>query len=135
MNPNVDPDSSAAEHDIQMRLAQNLCNVVRTGTDSGMAREILDHLLAYSDAHFMSEQLLMRLSAYPDYGDHVQDHDQMMERLETLQGQGGVPSLAEAEAVQQFLAAHIGTRDRGFSDYYRAWSERVADPGASPPGS
>jgi hemerythrin len=46
----------------------------RREQDAAGVGEILDHLIAYSEAHFMSEELLMRLKSYDDYEDHVEDH-------------------------------------------------------------
>ena len=138
MNPSPGPHSDEpttivdAEHHVQVGLAQALRDMVHSGRDAALAREILDQLIAYSDVHFLSEQLLMRLCGYPDYDDHVLDHDRMMERLEEIRRRRNTVeqplSLGEAEGILAVLAGHIGTRDRGFTDYYRAWSLRDPDP-------
>lgn len=143
MNPSLDPRSDEltaivdAEHHVQVGLAQALRDAVHTGKDAALAGEILDQLTAYSDVHFLSEQLLMRMCGYPDYDDHVLDHDRMMERLEEVRRQRGVGAqplaLAEAEALLALLARHIGTRDRVFTDYYRAWARHDADPESQSP--
>jgi hemerythrin len=139
MNPSPGPLSDEptaiveAEHHVQVGLAQALRDTVHTGKDAALAGEILDQLAAYSDVHFLSEQLLMRLCGYPDYDDHVLDHDRMMERLEQVRRQHGGEqplALAEAEALLALLAHHISTRDRIFTDYYRAWTRHDADPGS-----
>lgn len=121
-----------AEHQIQMGLAQAFHDAVRAGQDPVLARQILDQLLAYSDVHFMSEQLLMRLCGYPEHDDHVLDHDRMMERLMEVKHQHDAgdltDALREAEALQTFLAWHIETRDRRFGDYYRTWVRSAANP-------
>ena len=62
-------NNTDAEHHVQLSLAQTLCEAASTGVDAALAREILDQLVAYSDVHFLSEQLLMRLCSYPDYDD------------------------------------------------------------------
>lgn len=129
MNSKLDPHDIDAEHHIQLSLTQTLCDAVNDGADAMLVQQILDQLTAYSDVHFMSEQLLMRLSGYPDYEAHVLDHDDLIRRLETIkQEQGSVGEktlmLPEAEAILEFLAMHISTQDRSFTDYYREWSSR-----------
>lgn len=69
----------------------------------------------------MSEQLLMRMYAFPDYDDHVQDHEAMIEHLNQIKdryisGQKSI-ALETANEMRQFLTAHIGTRDQAFSNY------------------
>jgi hemerythrin-like metal-binding protein len=134
MNPELDPNDIDAEHHIQLGLTQALCDAVSRGADEALTRKILDQLVAYSDMHFLSEQLLMRLSGYPDYGSHALEHDHLMERLETVKQQYGSAgeqtfTLPEAQAILEFLAGHISTQDRRFTDYYRDWARRNAAAG------
>lgn len=130
MNPGSDPNDVDAEHHIQLGLTQALCDAASAGADEALTQEILDQLVAYSDMHFLSEQLLMRLSGYPDYGSHVLEHDDLMERLAAAQQQhgGGKPTftLPEAQAILELLVGHIRTQDRRFTDYYRDWARRSA---------
>jgi hemerythrin-like metal-binding protein len=141
MNRSPGPITTAAtpstdvEHQIQMGLAHAFHEAVRADQDAALARQILDQLLAYSDVHFMSEQLLMRLCGYPEYDDHLLDHDRMMERLVEVKHRheigDRIDALREAEALQSFLARHIETRDRRFGDYYHAWARNIAPSDAS----
>ena len=121
-------NNTDAEHHVQLSLAQTLCEAASTGVDTALAREILDQLVAYSDVHFLSEQLLMRLCSYPDYDDHLSDHDRLMLKLEAARQRGGEEqTLAppEAEAILALLAQHISTRDRRFVDFFRDWSRHA----------
>lgn len=129
MNSKLDPHDIDAEHHIQLSLTQTLCDAVNDGADAILVQQILDQLATYSDVHFMSEQLLMRLSGYPDYEAHVLDHDDLIQRLETVkQEYGGVGektlTLPKAKVILEFLAAHISNQDRSFTNYYREWSRR-----------
>ncbi|MDG4551320.1 MAG: hemerythrin family protein [Candidatus Contendobacter sp.] len=138
MNPSLDPHGDEltaivdAEHHVQVSLAQALRDTVQAGKDAALTGKILEQLTAYSDVHFMSEQLLMRMSGYPDYEDHVLDHERMMERLEEARNRHDTETepvtLAEAESLLALLARHIGAQDRAFADYYRAWARRGAEP-------
>jgi hemerythrin len=117
------------EHQVQVGLVRALCDAIRTGANPRQTREIFDQLVDHSAAHFMSEQLLMRLCSYPDYDDHVLDHDHMMEVLRSVSARQveGQPSLAltEAEAVLGFLSRHIATRDQRFIEYYLDWTRKA----------
>jgi hemerythrin len=128
-------NNTDAEHHVQLSLAQTLCEAASTGVDTALAREILDQLVAYSDVHFLSEQLLMRLCSYPDYDDHLSDHDRLMLKLEAARQRDGEEQILtppEAEAILALLAQHISTRDRRFVDFFRDWSRHAAKP-ESPP--
>ncbi len=137
MNFNPYANNTDAEHHVQLGLAQTLCEAAGTGVDAALAREILDQLVAYSDAHFLSEQLLMRLCSYPDYDDHMSDHDRLMMKLEAAKQYGDEEQTiapSEAEAILALLAQHISTKDRRFVDFFRDWSRRAANAG-SPSGA
>ena len=109
------------EHRIQTGLIEALCAAVEAGDDAGMAGTILAQLIAYSEAHFMSEELLMRLASYDDYEDHVADHIRMLDELQqiSVRHQAGESGLVrgKAQAMLQFLRQHIETRDRRFADW------------------
>lgn len=126
-----------AEHQIQIGLVRALCDAVRSGADARQTRQILEQLVDYSEAHFMSEQLLMRLSSYPDYDDHVLDHDQMMQMLRTVAASNGEDqdalALDQTQNMLSFLSRHIASRDRRFTEHYLEWSRRVADGATSAP--
>lgn len=126
-----------AEHQVQTGLVRALCEAVRLGRDLGQVREILDQLLQYSEVHFMSEQLLMRLCSYPDYDDHVLDHDRMTEMLGAVAARHGsgerALALREAEEMLDFLSRHVASRDQQFTAYYRNWTAGAADPRTGAP--
>lgn len=134
MNGKPDPNDLDVEHHIQLGLTQALCDAASAGADAALVQDILDQLVSYSDMHFLSEHLLMRLSGYPDYEDHVLDHDALMGRLEAVKQQyggagGQILPLAEGKAILELLAGHIGAQDRRFTDYYREWTRRDAKGG------
>jgi hemerythrin len=143
MNPDPSAhgtDSAGAidsEHQVQIGLVRALCDAVRSGADAGQTRQILQQVVEYSDVHFLSEQLLMRLCSYPEYHDHVKDHADMMDQLRGVAARNSAGDSAnayvEARDVLAFLSRHIATRDRRFGDYYLDWSGRTADLGAIAP--
>ena len=117
---NADTDR---EHAVQLGLLQALCDATREGRDAASIKEILDQLFAYSEAHFMSEELLMRLKSYDDYEDHVDDHIHMLDVLREIAADhatGNSTLLSDkAAGVLKFITNHIDTRDRRFAGYVR----------------
>jgi hemerythrin len=111
------------EHAGQLKLLKALCVAAGENRDAATVGEILDQLIAYSEAHFMSEELLMRLKSYDDYEDHVEDHVQMLDTLRGLAAShaagDSVLIAGRAAEVLDFIGRHIATRDRRFADYVR----------------
>jgi hemerythrin len=112
------------EHQVQLDLLQALFNAVREQRDSSSVAEILDQLMAYSEAHFLSEELLMRFKSYDDYEDHVNDHLCMLEMLQHIADGHAVGNSVlaggEVEDLLGFITTHIQTRDRRFADFLRS---------------
>lgn len=111
------------EHQVQLGLLQALCGAAREQRDAAVVEEILEQLIAYSEAHCMSEELLMRLNSYDDYEDHVDDHIQMLDALRAIASDhaaGNAPLvLGKAVDVLEFIGNHITTHDRRFADFVR----------------
>jgi hemerythrin len=103
------------EHEVQLGLLQALCRAAKEHQDPTSLGAILDQLIAYSEAHFTSEELLMRMKSYDDYEDHVDDHNLMLETLQQI----AADHAGKAEQVLGFITNHIATRDRRFADCVR----------------
>jgi len=107
------------EHRIQLELIAALCAAV----DSRAANEeiglILERLLDFSKAHFLSEELLMRLDSYDEFDDHVADHAEMLDALVALLDTyrvGGTALLpGQTGKLLAFLVRHIETRDARYA--------------------
>lgn len=97
-----------AEHQIQIRLLNELRRALR---EEQSGNELREQLTDYCRAHFLSEELLMRLHAYPGYDDHVADHEQMIDALE------GLTTPEQADALAALLLRHIGERDATLHAY------------------
>ena len=114
-------DDIDSEHRVQIGLMDALEQAVREGRKGARIDELLERLLDYSRVHFLSEQLLMRLHAYPDYEAHLQEHDRMIQALGQLRGLmvgGGVEAtLPVIEALREDLLNHIRSQDRQLGNY------------------
>ena len=117
-------DRTDGEHQIQLEMLSALCRAVRANTPATELGEILQQLVAYSEAHFMSEELLMRLNSYDDYEDHVSDHMRMMDELGEMASANASGNSAlvadQADSALKFIGQHIATRDKRLADFLSA---------------
>ena len=112
--PAVPAKGLDAEHGIQLGLIHAATDALRR--DSGDAIDWIDQLVAYTQAHFLSEQLLMRQQADPHYEAHVIEHERFLAALDTLRDQAAAGDRARAvaalEAHEEDLLHHIRSWDR-----------------------
>ena len=112
-----------AEHDVQLSLYRALQEAIRAGRERGEIAGLLEQLAEYTKVHFMSEQLVMRFYDYPGYQAHVQEHDRLMERIESLRRRfdaGDAGPLAElAGSLRGWLLEHMESQDRPWDRFLR----------------
>jgi hemerythrin len=111
-----------AEHEAQLRLLGEL-EAAAASRDRDSTRERLATFITYLDAHFLSEQLLMRGHAYPGYAAHVQDHDAaigMMNELRQRVDAGDDELQPQVlDALRRWLVGHVTTVDRDFAAFLK----------------
>ena len=105
-----------AEHRVQIGLLRALREALERGeSDRPVSGDLAEQLLEYSQVHFLSEQLLMRLYAYPAHDEHVQEHDGLLERLQGVLRQWQLGELAAAgellDTLEDWLLVHMTTSD------------------------
>ncbi|KIL98349.1 Methyl-accepting chemotaxis protein [Paramagnetospirillum magnetotacticum MS-1] len=110
-----------AEHRVQVGLISALERAVEARAPQAEIQALVEQLIDYTDVHFMSEQLLMRLAAYPDIHGHEAEHDGLMEQLRRIQsgfdlGDSDVV-MAETQVLRNLLIEHIRTHDLVFAQY------------------
>ena len=109
------------EHRIQVSLIQALEGAVRAGETDGRLGQIVTQLYDYTSAHFLAENLLMRLHAYPEYEAHSADHDRLVALLEELVRavEAGEPmvSLETMGSLRSWLVTHIQGMDQRLSSF------------------
>lgn len=109
------------EHEVQIRLLDAVTGAISSNAGTDEAALVLDQLVSYTSAHFLSEQLLMRLHAYPDYEAHVQDHDRLIEQVHAVQKafeSGKAPDATDLLIyLRDWLVVHIRTMDRALGRY------------------
>ena len=111
------------EHEVQLSLLRTLCQAVREHSNAEDVAQKLERLSAYCEAHFVSEELIMRQNSFDEYEDHVDDHGHMMDMLKVITTNHTDGNTAGMNAVTEealaFIENHISTRDKRFADFLR----------------
>jgi hemerythrin-like metal-binding protein len=114
-----------SEHRLQIDLLGALESALREGRAQEAAGEILQKLLDYTNVHFLAEDLMMRLYAYPAYGPHALEHGRLAEQLaEASRVFGGGDHAVTLEliaALKHWLVSHI----RGMDQPFAAWLKKT----------
>ena len=119
----VGEKSIDAEHDLQMQLLDSLAQAIQRGGELSPMKYILEQFIEFSDMHFLSEQLVMRLHGYPGYEPHLEEHTRLMKKVREirsnlLQGENA-PSLVLVQELRQWLVTHIAQEDAAFGLYLK----------------
>ncbi|HYN40568.1 MAG TPA: hemerythrin family protein [Thermoanaerobaculia bacterium] len=111
------------EHALQLELLRELMQNLESG-DRPAALELFERLDQFTNAHFLAEELLMRLHAYPHFEAHAAEHAQFVEELKALHtslagGEAG-DVREEADAFARRLLSHIATADHALGAFQRS---------------
>lgn len=119
----VGEKSIDAEHDLQMQLLDSLSQSIQRGGDLSPMKYILEQFIEFSDMHFLSEQLVMRLHGYPGYEPHLEEHTRLMKKVREIRANlmkgENQPSLVLVQELKQWLLAHIATEDVTFGTFLK----------------
>jgi hemerythrin len=108
------------EHALEIQMVRELQAAIAAG-DLAAAGALFDRLEEFTNAHFLAEQLLMRLHAYPAYEAHQQEHDRLIGELRDLRralesDEPGEPATAVAR-LERWLYAHMQSADSALADF------------------
>ncbi|MFN7990401.1 MAG: hemerythrin family protein [Thermoanaerobaculia bacterium] len=110
------------EHVLQLHLLRELVQNLDAG-DVAAAAEVFESLDHFTSAHFLAEELLMRLHAYPDFEAHAGAHAGFVGELKSLAARlsaGADETLREeVDAFARRLLAHIATADHALGEFQR----------------
>ena len=112
-----------AEHDLQMQLLDSLSQCIARGGDLSPTKYILEQFIEFSDMHFLSEQLVMRLHSYPGYEPHLEEHTRLMKKVREVRANlmkgENQPSLVLVGELKDWLITHIATEDVAFGEFLK----------------
>jgi hemerythrin len=119
-----------AEHREQLARMNRLVAAIGAAPPPSALAGDLESLIGYLEAHFLSEQIVMREQAYPAYDAHQLEHDEAITLMRRLQERYVSGDLAASEelmrALRGWLIGHIQSADRALAGYLT--SRGVATP-------
>ncbi len=125
----VEMEQGEHEHRVQLNLMDSMCKAMAEHSGGRGLEDLIEQLLSFSEVHFMSEHLLMRLSSYPEMDSHCADHDRFVEAIGSLMTDwraGRRDDLSErSEELRDGLQKHIARRDAQFYAYHERWLQRI----------
>jgi hemerythrin-like metal-binding protein len=111
------------EHALQLQLLRELMQNLESG-DGPAALEVFERLDDFTNAHFLAEELLMRLRAYPDFESHRLEHGQFVEELKALRARLSTDGTGEVrddvDAFARRLVAHVARADNALGSFCRS---------------
>lgn len=114
----------ASDMDAEHELLHDLLHQLQSALAAGREQEVSDLLGRFEDVarlHFMEEQSLMRLHAYPGYAAHEQEHEGLLDELVDLAGRIRAGELADAAqaagSLETWLTTHMQTTDAALERY------------------
>ncbi|QID18392.1 hemerythrin family protein [Nitrogeniibacter mangrovi] len=129
------------EIDEQHKELVDLLNQLHTAIiehhGSATSRRILDELADYTKTHFSVEESLMRVSNYPDFDIHKQNHEDLIGQVVALQekldtGEAKI-TFELLHFLKKWLTNHINEADKRFGAYFAGvggsaqWAPHVRD--------
>lgn len=110
-----------AEHQVELSLLAEVRSALADRRDRAMAIDILHQLIEHTNVHFASEQLLMRLTAFPDFQAHQLEHDELLRQTHTLLAHvetGEIePTIRFVDAMATWLSDHMRQKDRALARF------------------
>jgi hemerythrin len=119
----VGEKSIDSEHDLQMQMLDSLSESLERSGDFSPTKYILEQFIEFSDMHFLSEQLVMRLHGYPDYEPHLEQHTLLMKKVREIRDRiirgDKKDSLKMVQELRDWLLNHIASYDVAFGEFLR----------------
>lgn len=110
------------EHALELQIVRSIQSAL-DASDAAKVSELFQQLEDFTNAHFLAEQLLMRLHAYPGYEAHQEEHDRLMTELKALSNdiQANVSQnpADDAERLERWLVDHMLSSDQALADYLK----------------
>jgi hemerythrin-like metal-binding protein len=111
--------SMDTEHRLQVSLVNALEEVLRQGQDRALADRTLAQLVDFTTVHFHSEELMMRLYAYPQLDVHGAAHGKLVDQVRAIEEKLRQDEMAAALEIiaelRGWLVNHIKSMDQSFA--------------------
>ena len=111
-----------SEHDLMLGLVRAL-EKASGSAPRPQVEALLQQLSEFSRVHFATEEIMMRLYAYPDFSRHQLEHARLIEQIDQVRAefaQGNVqPSRSFAAALHHWFSDHVRTHDVRLARFVR----------------
>jgi hemerythrin len=115
-------DEMDREHALELQIVRAIQAALASNNRTELP-QLLEQLQDFTNAHFLAEQLLMRLHSYPGFEAHQHEHDDLMEELsvlgEALLAEDAVDPAEAAANLERWLIAHIQSEDQALAEFLR----------------
>jgi hemerythrin len=112
-----------AEHRNLFRMAEELHQAVRTGTEAARVLELTTTFIAAFEEHFAHEERMMKAAACPDFAWHKSQHDTIRKRLKAfVEAIGAGEQGAQMEFIEflnRWFRDHTSLTDRMMAAHLR----------------
>jgi len=109
------------QHRELVDIINELHNSMKAGTGRDLLRTTLDRLVSYTSNHFLAEEQLMAIHAYPDAAEHKYAHESLMSQVVELQHmfKSGktILTLDILLFLRDWLTGHIQVVDKKFGAF------------------
>jgi hemerythrin len=125
------------QHKVLVSLLNQLHTAILEHHGKTTAHEILNRLAEYTRTHFMLEESLMRLTHYPGFEIHKQQHEDLMGEVQALQhkldNENATITFELLHFLKNWLVQHINESDKRFGAHfqkaglgqYASWTKEV----------
>lgn len=110
------------EHDLLLGVVRALEKAVDTAPRP-QVEALLQQLSEFTRVHFATEEIMMRLYAYPEFASHQLEHARLVEQIDQVRGefvQGHVQaSRPFAAALHHWFTEHVRVHDVALARFVR----------------
>ena len=111
-----------SEHDLMLGLVRALVGAVARAPRP-QVEALLQQLSEFARVHFATEEIMMRLYAYPDFARHQLEHAKLIDQIDRVRAEfatGNVqPTKSFASALRHWFAEHVRTHDMALAIFVR----------------
>ncbi len=111
------------EHGDVLQAVRWLRVAVESGRPKIELRKLLDDLIDLVEAHFASEEEMMRSNEYAEQGPHALEHNRLLGQIREVRGELESGAIKACGAFSAFVEAwtrqHIVGPDRRFAEYLK----------------
>ena len=119
---NLGLDEIDEQHQSLLELINKAWRAIVRRSDQTVVMEVIDELERYTLAHFAAEETFMRVTGYPEFNTHKDEHNAFIDRVaqeKALARHTGGLSLDLMHFLRDWLIDHIVVSDKAYAEFTR----------------